>query len=117
MRAWQDEEHVIENRRMYREKFSALLDILGPVLRMSRPAAGFYLWPKTPVPDCDFARGLYAAQNVTVLPGSFLSRVANSINPGENRVRIALVPPFEDCKEAAIRIHDYVTTLATGKHT
>jgi len=107
-RAWQDEQHVIENRKLYREKFSAVLDILGPVLRMHRPAAGFYLWPETPLPDCDFARGLYAAQNVTVLPGSFLSRAANGINPGANRVRIALVPPLAECREAAMRIREYV---------
>ena len=84
-------------------------------MRVSFPAAGFYLWPETPVPDGDFARDLYATQNVTVLPGTFLSRAANGINPGTNRVRIALVPPLAECKEAASRIYDYVTTIKTGK--
>jgi len=114
-RAWQDEEHVIENRKLYREKFTAVLGILEPVMQVSLPAASFYLWPETPVADCDFARGLYASQNVTILPGSFLSRAANGINPGHNRVRMALVPPFAECKEAALRIYDYVTTMQTGK--
>ena len=115
--AWQDEKHVIENRELYRDKFTAMLAILGPVLHASCPAAGFYLWPATPVPDCDFARGLYASQNVTVLPGNFLARTADGINPGENRVRMALVPPLAECKEAAMRIHSYVTTMQTGKQT
>jgi len=110
-RAWQDEQHVIENRKMYYEKISAVLGILGPALRVYRPAAGFYLWPETSIPDCDFARGLYATHNVTVLPGSFLSRVANGINPGANRVRIALVPSLAECREAAMRIHEYVRNL------
>ena len=114
MRAWQDEDHVIENRNMYREKFSAVLDILKSVMHVRPPAGGFYLWPETTVPDGDFARGLYATQNVTVLPGSFLSRAANGINPGENRVRMALVPPLAECKEAATRIHDYIMTIQTG---
>ena len=114
-RAWQDEEHVIENRKLYREKFTEVLGILAPVMRVGLPAAGFYLWPETPEADCDFARGLYASHNVTVLPGSFLSRPANGINPGENRVRIALVPPFTECREAALRIYEYVTTMHTGK--
>lgn len=114
-RAWQDEAHVIENRNLYREKFTAVLDILAPVMRVSLPAAGFYLWPETPVADCDFARGLYATQNVTVLPGSFLSRSANGINPGANRVRMALVPPLAECREAALRINAYILTTQTGK--
>ena len=114
-RAWQDEEHVIENRKLYREKFTEVLEILAPVMQVSLPVAGFYLWPKTPEGDCDFARGLYATQNVTVLPGSFLSRTANGINPGENRVRMALVPPFAECREAALRIYEYVTNMHTGK--
>ena len=75
------------------------------------PGGGFYLWPETPVDDCDFARGLLAQQNVTVLPGSYLSRTAHGINPGKNRVRMALVAPLEDCIEAAQRIKSYIVSL------
>ena len=81
-----------------------MLDILGGVLDVARPDAGFYLWPKTPIAETDFARKLYAEQNVTVLPGSYLSRDTDGSNPGKNRVRMALVPPIEDCIEAAQRI-------------
>jgi len=109
IRAWQDEAHVVQNRKMYREKFDAVLGILQPVLNVKRPQASFYLWPEIPDTDIDFARGLYSGQNVTVLPGSFLSRTANDINPGERRVRIALVASLDECIEAAKRIREYIT--------
>jgi N-succinyldiaminopimelate aminotransferase len=111
VQAWSDEAHVRENRELYRRKFDAVLAILDPVLDLQRPAGGFYLWPKTPIPDADFAAGLYRAANVTVLPGSFLSRAVNGHDPGAGHVRMALVAPLEDCVEAATRIRDYVATL------
>lgn len=111
IRAWQDEQHVIDNRTRYREKFTAVLDILSPVLAVRRPDAGFYLWPETPVDDCEFASDLLTQQNVSVLPGSYLSRRAAGSNPGENHVRMALVATLEDCSEAAQRIKSY---LASG---
>ncbi len=107
-RAWQDEQHVIVNRQAYREKFSAVLEILQPVLEVATPPAGFYLWPKTPGADTDFARDLFAEQHVTVLPGSFLSRDSDGINPGRDHVRLALVAPLEECIEAAQRIRCFV---------
>jgi len=109
--AWQDEAHVRENRALYRQKFAAVLDILAPVMHVSAPQAGFYLWPETPIDDEAFARGLYAAQNVSVLPGSYLSRDAGGINPGRNRVRLALVAEVEACIDAAGRIRDYLAAL------
>jgi N-succinyldiaminopimelate aminotransferase len=109
--AWADEAHVVANRAAYREKFDAVLDVLGGCLKVARPAASFYLWPETPIPDPDFARGLYAQQNVTVLPGSFLSRTVDGSNPGAGRVRIALVAPLGECVIAAHRIRDYVESL------
>ena len=78
---------------------------------MQIPPAGFYLWPVTPVDDCRFARGLLQEQNVSVLPGSFLSRTHAGINPGENHVRMALVAPLDDCIEAAQRIRTYLAQL------
>ncbi len=102
--AWGDETHVIENRRLYREKFEALVPLLGPLLNVEWPDASFYLWAKTPYSDLDFARDLYSATAVTVLPGSFLAREAHGINPGANRIRIALVAPKEQCVQAAHRI-------------
>ena len=109
--AWNDETHVQTNRALYREKFDAVLDILGGPLKVSAPAAGFYLWPKTPISDEEFAQRLQAEHNVTVLPGRYLSRTINGKNPGENRVRMALVAPLEECIEGAQRIKVLLDTL------
>lgn len=106
--AWRDEAHVVENRRLYREKFDAVLEILGDALPMERPAAGFYLWPETPMDDQEFARELFRRENVTVLPGSFLSREVDGENPGRNRVRLALVAPLDECVDAARRIRRFL---------
>jgi N-succinyldiaminopimelate aminotransferase len=110
-RAWGDEDHVIRNRALYREKFTAVLEVLAPVLAAERPAASFYLWPKTPGDDAGFARGLFAAENVTVLPGSYLSRPAHGVDPGQGYMRMALVPPLEECVEAAWRIRNHIERL------
>jgi N-succinyldiaminopimelate aminotransferase len=109
--AWSDEDHVRANRALYREKFAAVVEILAPVLPVQAPAGGFYLWPRTPIPDTEFVRRLYAQQNLTLLPGSFLSRTVDGHNPGADRVRIALVPPLDECIDAAWRIRHFCETL------
>ena len=109
--AWNDEAHVRANRDQYRAKFDAVLEILAPVLKLERPAAGFYLWPELPQDDETFTRELYARENVLVLPGSYLSRPAQGTNPGASRVRLALVAPLAECVEAARRIRRYVESL------
>lgn len=106
--AWQDENHVRENRAAYRAKFEAVVPVLQEVMDVNFPSAGFYLWPSTPMDDETFSRDLSAQQNVHVLPGRYLSRTVNGYNPGENRVRMALVAPLEECVEAAKRIVEFV---------
>lgn len=109
--AWNDETHVHENRQRYAEKFDAVLDILGGPLKVSAPDAGFYLWPETPIDDETFARRLKAEENVTVLPGRYLSRTVNGHNPGENRVRMALVAELDQCLEGARRIRALIERI------
>lgn len=109
--AWNDETHVAENRRLYAEKFAKVVEILKPVLPVTMPDAGFYLWIRTPIADTAFAQGLYRDYNVTVLPGSYLARNANSVNPGENFVRLALVASTEETLEAAQRIANFSRQL------
>lgn len=109
--AWQDETHVIENRRLYREKFAAFVEILQDVCEIQKPPASFYIWLKTEISDTDFARELFAQENVTVLAGSFLSREFEGCNPAANHVRIALVAPLAECVEAANRIKQFITGL------
>ncbi|MBP0943929.1 succinyldiaminopimelate transaminase [Pseudomonas alliivorans] len=106
--AWNDEEHVRANRDLYREKFDAVLDILSPVLDVQRPDGGFYLWPNVGTDDAAFCRDLFIDQHVTVVPGSYLSREVDGVNPGAGRVRLALVAPLAECIEAAERIRDFV---------
>lgn len=110
--AWNDEEHVIENRRLYAEKFAQVVAILKPVLPVVMPDAGFYLWIRTPIADTDFAQQLYRDYHVTVLPGSYLAREAQGVNPGENFVRLALVASTAETIEAAQRIADFIAQLS-----
>ncbi|MDD4914653.1 MAG: succinyldiaminopimelate transaminase [Methylococcales bacterium] len=110
--AWLDEEHVRHNRQLYREKFTAFIDILADACEIHRPPAGFYIWLKTPTADTDFAGQLFARQNITVLPGSYLSRDSAGVNPGAGHVRIALVAPVEECVEAAQRIKLFLNSLS-----
>jgi N-succinyldiaminopimelate aminotransferase len=106
--AWQDETHVRANRDLYREKYAAVLDILAPVMDVQRPDGGFYLWARTPTDDQSFTRELFAQEHVTVVPGSYLSREVDGVNPGAGRVRMALVAPLAECVEAARRIADFI---------
>jgi N-succinyldiaminopimelate aminotransferase len=102
--AWSDEKHVAENRQQYTEKFNEVINILSPVLQVSKPEASFYLWLKTPIADTSFAQQLFRDYNVSVLPGSFLAREVHGINPGSNFVRLALVANLDETLEAAERI-------------
>ncbi|KPY82255.1 succinyldiaminopimelate transaminase [Pseudomonas syringae pv. tagetis] len=107
--AWNDEEHVRANRDLYREKFDAVLDILAPVLDVQRPDGGFYLWPNVGTDDAAFCRDLFIDQHVTAVPGSYLSREVDGVNPGAGRIRLALVASLAECIEAAERIRAFVS--------
>ena len=109
--AWDDEKHVKENRNIYRQKFLKVCSELESVLPVSPPPGGFYLWPKLPNSDVDFAKELYTSENVEVLPGSYLSRNVDCINPGDKRVRIALVAETKVCIEAAKRIKKFIENM------
>lgn len=112
MAAWGEEAHVEENRRLYREKFNQVTPVLARVMDVRLPDASFYLWAGIPeslgLDDADFARELYAATGVTVLPGSYLAREADGRNPGAGRVRMALVAETAECLEAAQRIAQFI---------
>ena len=109
--AWRDEAHVVANRAVYREKFTRVLAVLQGVLDVTSPAASFYLWPRTPIDEVQFAARLFAEEHVTVLPSSFLSRPARGEDPGQYRVRMALVAPLAECIEGAERIRRFVERL------
>ena len=108
---WSDDAHAAENRRLYQQKFDAVMPILAEVMPVERPQAAFYLWLETPRDDEVFTRALHSAENVTVLPGRYLSRDTAAGNPGKGRVRVSLVAEVEECIEAARRIARFVASI------
>jgi N-succinyldiaminopimelate aminotransferase len=108
--AWNDDTHAAANRALYREKFARVLPILQPVLDVVEPDGGFYLWPDVQRDDEAFTRELFAAQNLTILPGSYLARDSRGGNPGKHRVRISLVASVDECVSAAHRIRSFLET-------
>ncbi len=107
--AWQDEAHVVENRRLYREKFAAFHAKLAPVSAIAMPDAGFYFWLRVGGDDAAVARTLLGQYNVTVLPGSYLARESGGVNPGAGFIRIALVAPPAECDVAADRLAAFLS--------
>jgi N-succinyldiaminopimelate aminotransferase len=114
--AWQDEAHVVANRVLYRQKFNAVLETISPVIKVAPAQGAFYLWPETnidgtKIDELEFTRLLFARENLTVVPGTYLSRPAHGTNPGANHVRMALVAPLEECIEGAQRLRNFVEGL------
>jgi N-succinyldiaminopimelate aminotransferase len=107
--AWNEDSHAGQNRRLYQEKFARVLPILSPVLDVTRPDGAFYLWPNVGGDDERFTRELFAAQNLTVLPGSYLAREMDGINPGRGRIRISLTASADQCVAAAERIRSFLS--------
>lgn len=109
--AWQDENHVIESRALYRQKFDQVLEVLQPAVKVQKPQASFYLWLNTPLDDLTFTRELFLQENITVLPGSYIAREFNGSNPGSHHLRIALVASPGECVEAAARLRRFMERL------
>jgi N-succinyldiaminopimelate aminotransferase len=108
--AWSDDAHAAANRALYREKYARVLPVLQPVLDVVEPDGGFYLWPDVSGDDEAFTRALFATQNLTILPGSYLARDTRAGNPGRQRVRISLVASVDECVTAAHRIRKFLET-------
>jgi N-succinyldiaminopimelate aminotransferase len=114
--AWGDEDHVVVNRELYRAKFAQVTPVLQRALGVQLPDAAFYLWATVPGgDDIAFGQGLLAQYNVAVLPGSLLARTVNGHNPGQGRIRMALVAPVAECLEAAHRIVSYTNRLLESR--
>ncbi|MBO9401073.1 aminotransferase class I/II-fold pyridoxal phosphate-dependent enzyme [Shimia sp. R9_3] len=105
VKVWQDEEHVIENRRLYAEKFELADEIFAGIEGYQSPNAGFFLW--LPVEDGEAATvKLWTETGVRVLPGAYLSRDADGENPGKGYIRAALVAPKTEVAEALVKLRD-----------
>lgn len=111
VRAYGDEEHVIENRRLYNEKFEAAERILGPILGKITPDAGFFLWLDISKwgDAVSVTRSLWEEKGVKVLPGSYLaSDQSDGSNPGRTYIRVGLVAPYDETVTALERLADWL---------
>ncbi len=106
-KVWADEAHVIENRRLYVEKFEIADKILGNIPGYHSPEAGFFLW--LPVEDGEQAAlKLWQRTGVRVLPGAYLAREVNGVNPGQPYIRAAMVAPKDEMERALITLRDCI---------
>tara|TARA_Y100000310_G_scaffold128407_1_gene127603 strand:+ start:16118 stop:17293 length:1176 start_codon:yes stop_codon:yes gene_type:complete len=109
--ALRDETHVEKMRAEYKLKRDILINafVLSGLENCS-PAAAIYLWQNTgKMNSVDFANKLLEKDiSIVVTPGSWISTEVNGVNPGENYVRMALVPTLEETKEAAKRIKEHL---------
>lgn len=104
---WADEDHVIENRRLYGEKFKAADAVFAGVNSYKGPEAGFFLW--LPVEDGEAAAlKLWQQTGVRVLPGAYLSRDVNGDNPGKGYIRVAMVVPINEMQAGLIALRDCI---------
>ena len=106
-RVWDDEDHVIENRALYLEKFESADRILGNVPGYMKPEAGFFLW--LPVEDGELAAlRLWQETGVRVLPGAYLAREIDGFNPGQGFIRVAMVAPKAEMERGLEAIRDTI---------
>ena len=110
-RAYREEAHVEENRRLYNEKFQIAEDCLGALIgKVTRPA-GFFLWLDISRwgTSEDIARDLYAETGVKVIPGAYLaSTQKDDSNPGRNYIRIGLCAPKETTRTGLTRLANWL---------
>ncbi|NHQ73904.1 aminotransferase class I/II-fold pyridoxal phosphate-dependent enzyme [Roseovarius gahaiensis] len=104
-KVWADEAHVVENRRLYAEKYALADEILGDVPGYDSPEAGFFLW--LPVEDGEAAAlRLWRETGVRVLPGAYLSKEVGGDAPGKGYIRVAMVAPKEEMARGLTRLRD-----------
>ena len=104
-RVWSDETHVEENRQLYAEKYEMADRILGNIPGYQSPEAGFFLW--LPIKDGEAAAlKLWQDTGVRVLPGAYLAREVDGVNPGQNYIRVAMVAPKAEMERGLIAIRD-----------
>ena len=108
--AWSDENHVVENRKLYQKKYQIADNIFKDIKGYNAPQAGFFLW--LPVENDEQATlNLWKQSGIRVLPGSYLSRNVDNKNPGEKYIRVAMVAPFSETKLGLQTIKDNLYTL------
>src|ERR1700733_736463 len=105
--AYNDEKHVEDNRRLYREKFDLADQIIGDRYHYRRPAGGFFLWLDVSAQGGSEAvtQRLWREAGLRVVPGRYLAREqADGSNPGADYIRVAMVHNNEITAEAMHRL-------------
>ena len=98
--AWEDRNHVRENRLLYDKRFEAAISCFDSSDNVIRPDGGFYIWLKLPCDDQLFAKSLYQDSGILSLPGSYLSKENEGINPGKGFLRLAVVHDVDTISNA-----------------
>ncbi|MDX5595021.1 aminotransferase class I/II-fold pyridoxal phosphate-dependent enzyme [Pseudovibrio sp. SPO723] len=107
VRAYADEDHVVENRRLYNEKYAAAEEILSPLFGSVMNDGGFFLWLDVSRwgGGVATAEKLWREAGVKVLPGAYIaSDMPEGFNPGADYIRLALVDSLDTSREAFNRI-------------
>lgn len=104
---WSDEDHVVENRALYQEKFTEADRIFDGVPGYQGPDGGFFLW--LPVANGEEAAlDLWKQTGIRVLPGAYLAREVDGENPGTPFVRVAMVTPKDEMAQALITLRNHL---------
>jgi aspartate/methionine/tyrosine aminotransferase len=100
---WNDDEHVVLNRELYRKKFALADRILGQKPGYYTPPGGFFLW--LDVGDSvEVTKRLWMEQGVRVLPGAYLTQPTTGSNPGAPYIRLALVQDLDSTERALEKV-------------
>ena len=101
--AWADEAHVDASRALYQQKYRIADEVLADWPGYRPLQGGFFLW--LPVADGEqAARTLWAQAGIQVLPGAYLSRAVDGVNPGAGFIRVALVANADQTHAALTRL-------------
>ncbi|WP_297888975.1 succinyldiaminopimelate transaminase [Sulfurihydrogenibium sp.] len=102
--AWEDENHVIERNKIFKQKRDLFIEFLDRIgLEYLYPKATFYIWIKSPkgIPAKDYVKALLENGIVVSIGENFCSSLEiTEGNCESDYFRIALVPNLEECKEA-----------------
>ncbi len=118
--AFNDEVHVVENRRLYNEKFAAAERHIGNSFGYRTPDGGFFVW----LDVADYgggeavARRLWAEAGLRAVPGGFLaSEDGHGRNPGLPFLRLAMVNDLATTETALCRLVDCLGPANPDRNT
>ncbi len=97
-RTWGDEVHVDHSRDLYRQKYELADGVFAGVAQYHPPQAGFFLWLRVDDGEAATIR-LWKETGVKVLPGAYLGRSVQGVNPGQEYIRVAMVAEKQEMQQ------------------